>query len=404
MPGRQVGLRSAPVTIDVERVRADTPGCQQVAHFNNAGAALMARPVLDAVISHLRLEARIGGYEAQAEAAERIDHVYTGVAALIGCHRHEVALVENATRAWDMAFYSLPFGPGDRILTSQCEYVSNAVAFLHVARRTGAAVEVVPNDEHGQLSVDALRRMLDERVKLIAITYVPTHGGLVNPAAEVGRVARDAGVRYLLDACQAAGQLPLDVAELGCDMLTATARKYLRGPRGTGFLYVSERLVWELEPPFLDLQSAAWVASRTYEIRPGLLRFETWECAVAARIGLGVAIDYALDLGLHAIERRVTALADRVRAQLATVPGVVVRDQGVRRCGIVTFTVEGVASAEVAAVLHERGVNVSVARAEFARFDFEARGLPDLVRASGHYYNTEAEVDRLCDAVAGVQL
>jgi len=299
-----------------------------------------------------------------------------------------------------MAFYSLPFGPGDRILTSQGEYVSNVVAFLQVAQRTGAVVEVVPNDEHGQLSVPALHRMLDERVKLIAITYVPTHGGLVNPAAEVGRAAQQAGVLYLLDACQAAGQLPLDVGQLGCDMLTATARKYLRGPRGTGFLYVSENLVERLEPPFLDLQSAAWVTGREYEIRAGMRRFETWECAVASRIGLGVAIDYALDLGLDAIERRVTALADRLRAQLTVLPRVTLRDRGLRRCGIVTFTLEGVDSFDVAASLRRQGINVSVSRAEFARFDFEARGLPDLVRASVHYYNTEAEVDRLCEMLA----
>jgi selenocysteine lyase/cysteine desulfurase len=388
------------MAIDVARVRADTPGCAHVAHFNNAGASLPPRQVLDAVVGHLKLEARIGGYEAQAEAHERIERTYEAVAALIGCSRGEVALVENATRAWDMAFYSLRFSPGDRILTSQCEYVSNAVALLQVAARTGATVEVVPDDSAGQLSVDALRDMLDERVELIAITYVPTHGGLVNPAADIGRVARAAGVPYLLDACQAAGQLPLDVTELGCDMLTATGRKFLRAPRGTGFLYVSEHLADRLEPPFLDLQSAEWVTGERYEIRAGARRFETWECAVAARIGLGVAVDYALELGLDAIQERIAGLAGRLRSQLSTLPGVHVHDRGVRRCGIVTFTLDGVGSSAVAAALHAQGVNVSVSRAEFARFDFEARRLPDIVRASAHYYNTDAEVDRLCEAVA----
>lgn len=174
---------------DLARTRRETPGCEEVLHFNNAGASLMPEPVLDATVSHLELEARIGGYEAAERSRDAIERVYDATAALIGCERDEIAVIENATRAWDMAFYSVPLGPGDRILTATAEYASNYIAFLQVARRTGAKVEPVPNDEHGRLSVEALREMVDERVKLISITHVPTNGGLVNPAAEVGEVA-----------------------------------------------------------------------------------------------------------------------------------------------------------------------------------------------------------------------
>ena len=337
-PGR--GELSPP--IDVERARADTPGCRDVVHLNNAGAALPPRVVVDTVIEHLELEARIGGYAAGDAVADRTAAVYGSVAALLGSSTDEVALVENATRAWDMVFYALAatFAPGDRILTSRREYASNVIAFLQVARRTGARVEVVPDDDTGQLSVDALREMIDDRVRLIAISWIPTQGGLVNPAAEVGAVARECDVPYLLDACQAAGQLPIDVGALGCDFLSATGRKYLRAPRGTGLLYVRRPWIERLEPPFLDVHAARWTRDDAIEIRADARRFETWEHSVANQLGLGAAVDYALAIGIDAIDARVTMLGEALRARLGHLPGVTLRDLGTRRCGLVTFTVD----------------------------------------------------------------
>jgi selenocysteine lyase/cysteine desulfurase len=381
--------------LDVGRARRETPGCAEVVHLNNAGAALPPATVTDAVVDHLRLEARIGGYEAAAAAAPAVDNAYAAIARLIGCAPTEVAVIENATRAWDMAFYALNFKPGDRILTARAEYASNVIAMLQVAARTGARVEVIDTDEHGQVSVADLERRLDDDVRLVAITHVPTHGGLVNPAAEIGRLTRAAGVPYLLDACQSVGQLPVDVAEIGCDMLAATGRKFLRGPRGTGFLYVSDRIVSQLEPPFLDLHAAVWTAPDAYEIRPDARRFETWETNYAGKIGLGVAVDYALGWGLDAIEARVVALAWRLRERLAELPGVTVLDLGQRRCGIVTFTVDGEPAAAVKDRLADARINVSTTSIESARYDMSARDLPELIRASVHYYNTDEELDLL---------
>lgn len=362
----------------------------------------MPEPVLDAVIAHLELEAQIGGYEAVEQARDEIEHTYDAVASLLGCARDEVAIVENATRAWDAAFYAIPFKAGDRILTAMAEYASNYIAFLQVCRRTGARVEVIPNDASGQISLDALRNAIDERARLIAITHVPTNGGLVNPVAEVGKIAKSAGILYLVDACQSAGQLPLDVEAIGCDLLSATGRKYLRGPRGTGFLYVRRSALDQLEPPMLDLHAATWAARDRYEMRPDARRFENWETNDAGKIGLGVAIDYALSWGIETTWRRIKALAYSLRAQLSALPGVIVHDRGAVQCGIVTFTIEGKDPEEIRRSLSDQQINVSVTTKSSTLLDMEARGLESMVRASVHYYNSEEEVERFCMAVGSL--
>jgi selenocysteine lyase/cysteine desulfurase len=390
------------MTFDVDRARRETPGCEHVLHFNNAGSSLPPRQVVDACIEHLQLEARIGGYEAADAAHDKIEQVYDAAAELINAGRDEIAIIENATRAWDMAFYSIPFQPGDRILTAMAEYASNYIPYLQAAEKYGVSVEAVPNDEHGQLSIEALQSMIDDRVTLISITHVPTNGGLVNPAEEIGRVARDAGVMYLIDACQSVGQLPVDVEAIGCDMLSTTGRKYQRGPRGTGFLYVRRDVLDQLEPPFLDLHAARWVAPDRYEIRDDARRFENWETNYAAKIGLAVALDYALEWGIDAIWTRIQVLAGDLRARLDAIPGVTVRDLGEVRCGIVTFTIDGADLDDVKRKLAERNMNVTISRTPSTRLDMEARGIAGLVRASVHYYNDEDEIDRFTVALSDI--
>jgi len=385
--------------IDLDRVRADTPGVEHVAHFNNAGSALPPRQVVDAVVDHLQREAEIGGYEAAAERRDRWEHAYDALAQLIGAHRDELAVIENATRAWDMAFYAFPFKQGDRVLTGRAEYASNWIALKQVADRTGATIEVVPDDEHGQMDVGELARLIDERVKLVSLVHVPTQSGLVNPAAEVGRVTRAAGVPLLLDACQSVGQLPVDVDAIGCDILSGTGRKFLRGPRGTGFLYVRRELIDTLEPPFLDMHAADWQPDGSYRIRADARRFENWETYYAGKVGLGVAVDYALAVGVDNGWERIRALASRLRAELEELPEVTVLDRGAVLGATVTFNVEGVSASEVQRRLAAQRVNVSVMEASSAQLDFGARGLDEAVRSSVHYYNSDEEIDALVDGV-----
>ncbi len=288
--------------IDLAGVRAETPGCGNVLHFNNAGAALMPRPVIEAVQDHLTLEARIGGYEAAEEAAGRLQHTYDSVAELIGAGADEIALMDSATRAWDTVFHSLSFRPGDRVLTSSTEYASNYIAMLQVARRSGVVIEAISDDRHGQVDIGALEAAIDDRVKLIALTHVPSTGGLVNPAVEVGKIARKHAVLYLLDACQSVGQIPIDVGAIGCDFLSGAGRKYVRGPRGTGFLYARRGTTAGVEPLMLDMHGAEWTSRDSYQARPDASRFETFEYDVSGRVGLGVACDYASALGVENIE------------------------------------------------------------------------------------------------------
>ncbi len=396
------------MSIDVAAARAATPGCHDRIHFNNAGSALPTETVLHTQIEYLQLEARIGGYEAHAHEQARIDAIRPSIARLIGADPSgdEIALAVNNTAAFDLFLYSWAVSPdhapqpGDRILTTETEYGANVVAYLQIANRTGAVVEVVPSNGYGEIDLDALdasiRRADAGPVKLIAINHIPTNGGLINPAAEVGAIAREHGITYLLDACQSTGQLSIDVDAIGCDALTSTGRKFLRGPRGTGFLYVRSTMLSSLDPIMLDHSAADWVEPDRYEVLPTAGRFEQWERNYASLLGLGQAVEEALDHGLDAIADRVQGLGERLRGRLIDeVEGATVHDLGRNRCGIVTFSLEGADLSTVKAELQHAGINVSIVPPASALIDTRKRKLPPMLRASVHYYNTDDEIDRL---------
>ena len=386
---------------EIAQIRAETRGTSHVTHFNNAGAALMPDLVTDAVIEYTKTEAIMGGYETAALYAPQINHVYQAIGQLINAGREEIAIVENATVAWQLAFHSCQFEAGDIILTAKSSYASNYISYLQLEKKKGVQIQVIPNDEHGQVDIAALESMISEKVKLISVTHIPTNGGLINPVEAVGKIANQHNILYLVDACQSVGQVPIDVQAIGCDFLSATGRKYLRAPRGTGFLFVKKALLDAgLEPLFIDLHGATWTAKNEYQLDATAKRFENWERNYANIFGLTVAVEYALSIGIERIAGRIAQLGNYLRTQLAQVPSITVYDLGVQKGGLVSFSIEGLGKYFILGELAKHKINVSPIFRNGTLLDSEERGLSDeMVRASVHYYNTEEEIDRFCEVI-----
>lgn len=386
---------------EVAYQRSITPGADQVVHFNHAGSSLPTQAVFDAQVDYLTTEASIGGYEAAGATAVEHDAVYGSIASLIGASTREIARLEHATAAWNAAFWSLPMQQGQRILTVEAEYGANAVAFLRAQERFGIDIEVVPSGPDGQVDLDAFERALDDDVAVVSLTHLPTNGGLINPAAEVGALTKRVGVPYLLDACQSIGQLDLDVAELGCDLLSATGRKYLRGPRGSGFLYASAEILPRLTPDHPDHHGAPWITPDRYEFREDARRFEYWEFNHAAWHGLGVAAEHAQSVGLDRIEATVKARGAELRTAL-TEQGLPTFDIGAEQSGIVTTNVPNVDPAAVKAALAEQRISVSITSPSTTWWDATRRELTDMLRVSVHYTTTSEEIDQVVAALASL--
>ncbi|GGM37526.1 aminotransferase class V [Longimycelium tulufanense] len=389
--------------IDLDVVRSDTPSCADQVFLDSAGSSLPPRQVLDEVIGHLRREAEVGGYRAAIERLDDLEDGYRVAAGFLGCEAFEVAFTDSATRSWNLVFAALPLAQGDRILVSEVEYASNAVALLHRTAAVGASVEPIPSDETGAVDPAALRELLDERVRLVSLVHVPTNGGLVNPVREITDAAHEVGAFVLLDACQSAGQLRVRADELGVDALAVTGRKWLRGPRGTGVLVVRRPATERLRPGLVDLHGATWMAPDEIRLRDDARVYELWEFGVAERLGLLQALRYADALGVDEIAAAVADRAQRARDGLATVPGVTVHDLGRQRCGIVSFTVDGVPAEKVRDLLRERDITVTVSRVHSTLLDMTRRGLPELVRASPHYFVSPEQIDEFVAEVAALR-
>ncbi|MGB3182546.1 MAG: aminotransferase class V-fold PLP-dependent enzyme [Cyclobacteriaceae bacterium] len=380
----------------LETLRKETPGTEHVTHLNNAGASLLSSPVYEAVKSYEKHELITGGYEAALDYDSELEATYDSVGRLIGADREEIALAENATYAWHQAFHSWTWKKGDNVVTSHTEYATNFISLLQIKEQYGVEIRIAEGAEDGSASPENIRRLIDASTKMIVLTHIPTNSGLVNPAEEIGKIAEEAGVIYLLDACQSVGQYPVDVKALRCDMLSATGRKFLRAPRGTGFLYVKKERIRELKPKFLDLHGAEWTSDSEYKVRKDARKFENWESNKALTLGLKAAADYAMSIGMDNIWNRIKSLAGDFRSRLEQeVHGLTIHDTGEVKGGIITFTMENSDCEAIKQYLSSRKINVSVSHKSSTYLDMNKRSLKAVVRASVHYYNNETDLEKL---------
>lgn len=381
---------------EIQAFRAETTGTAERIHLGNAGASLPPDIVVNTMVDFLREEALYGGYETEAKYRARLDHTHTLIAQLIHAHPDEIALVENASAAWDIAFNGLHFQQGDEVITSEMEYVSNVLGLLNAQKLYGIVIKMIPNDAEGNFPINALEAAITARTKLIAITHVPSTAGNVLPAAAIGEVARKHNIVYLLDACQSVGQMPVDVQAIGCDMLAVTGRKYLRGPRGSGFLYVRRQMLDKLKLLFFDGRTVSSVNQQGFVVREEAKRFEWYEKNPAVILGLQKAVEYVLNIGVERIWHRIQYLMLLFRQRLVEIDGITVHDQGDELCGIVTFSISGVPAADVRTKLAAKNINVNIGFAKSTLYYMNRKGLDGIVRASVHYYNTEEEIELVC--------
>ena len=392
---------------EINAFRSDTDGCQHVLHLNNAGAGLMPNPVTQSVLRHIELESRIGGYEAAALRAEAIRDFYVQAARLLNCKASNIAFTASATDSYTRALSSIPFQPGDIILTDNDDYISNQIQFLSCQKRLGVQLVRIKNAPGGGVDLNDLEQQLVKwQPRLLAITHIPTNSGLVQPVKAIGEIysrysnAHPGKTWYILDACQSVGQMKLDVQELKCDFLSVTARKFLRGPRGAGFLYVSDRALDEgLEPLFIDMRGAEWVEKDKYQPRADAMRFEDWEFPYALVLGTKDAIAYCLNIGEDRIWEQVKLLSGFMRQALSMVEGVRVLDRGPELCGLVTFTVRGAQPGSLLEEFKKRKMNVVPTYRAYAVIDFDEKQVEWAIRASPHYYNTREEVEAFVGVV-----
>ncbi|MCY3768128.1 MAG: aminotransferase class V-fold PLP-dependent enzyme [Gammaproteobacteria bacterium] len=390
------------MALDLDRIRRETPVCEKRIYLNNAGCSLQPAPVYRAVLEYLDQEQETGGYEAAAARQPELEGFYDSVARLINCRPDEIAYCESATRGWQQFFYSLRLNPGDRIITTRVDYGSNMVAYIQASRYRDVEIVFLDTDEKGDIDLDHLHRLVTDRTRLISVSHIPTGNGMINPAEKIGEIAGSAGVPFLLDACQSSGHLDLDVKRLQCTALSTAGRKYLRGPRGSGFLFVSREYLENAHPAFLEQQGADLIDETSYQLVESARRFENFECNLAGKLGLGVAVNYAMQWGLAGIEDRVIRLGARCRECLEEIPGVQVHDQGSRQCGIVTFTVEGVEASVLRSRLAGKGIHIWVSAGPGSLVDFQQRGLDAVARASVHYFNTREEIEIFGTAIASI--
>ena len=387
---------------DKYQFRAETPGTEKYIHLNNAGSSLMPEPVMKSTTDYLLEEFHKGGYETAADRQGDLDSFYQNCAEMLNAHPDEIAYTDSATTSWQRAFFSINWNHGDEIITGNAEYASNYLSFLRLQQIFDVRIRIASDNQWGETSAKNIAELVNSSTKLIAITHMPTLNGLINPVEEIGRIAKSNGIIYLVDACQSVGHIPLDVEKIGCDILSGTGRKYLRGPRGTGLLYVSVDIIPKLLPMSMDLFSSMWVSSDEFKLRKNAIKFEIFESNLAAKAGLSRAIRYYLDAGPENCFQMISELAVYLRNRLKMIKNVKLTDIGKNLSGIVCIEIPGKSPFEVSELLKKENIHVSAGAIQNSRLLFEKINVDEVLRISVHYFNTKEEIDKCCQALERV--
>ncbi len=382
--------------LDIQKVRKDTLHCHDKLFLSSAGCSLPPRTMFERMHAYNKLEEQYGGYQVEAMMLAERNDFYTQAATLLSCRPENISFQYSATEGFSRALSAIPFKSGDVILTTDDDYISNFIAFYSLEKRFGLKIARAANKESGSLDLfDFEQKIKTLKPRLVAITQVPTNSGLIQPVAEVGALCKTYDIWYLLDACQAVGQMKVDVQAIGCDFLNGTGRKFLRGPRTSGFLYVSDKaLQLGLEPLFIDRRGASWTAETGYSPESTALRFEPKEVGVEI-IGLAEALRYANDLEIENIEKSCTAIAERLRDNLSKIPKLKLLDRGEQLCNIITFTIPTKSAEQVEAFLKLNHIYYSMSYRSFALIDYNKKNVDWAVRFSPHYFNTFDEMDKV---------
>lgn len=385
---------------EVEALRTDTPVCKNVVHFNNAGASLQPKPVYVSTLQYLQEEYLSGGYEAEKKLRPLIDSFATSAAKLIGAQPDEIAFLQSATEAWQRVFFSVPWKEGDVVVTCANEYGSQYLTCLKAQEIYKIELKICRLDDKGSIDLNHLEEIFKEKpVKLFCLSHIPSHVGNLQPVAQAGELCKKNNVLYLLDACQSVGHLEIDVNKFHCDFLTATGRKYLRGPRGTGFLYVRKEQISHLNFPFMSGLSARWDKPDGYSMCSDALKFESYEIFFAGRVGLTAAINYCLKIGVGKIEQRILSLSRFLREQLLQNENVVFHEHLSLLTGINTVTFNKMTASALQEALSSKKINTWISKEETSYIDMKNRNLKEVLRVSLHYYNTEDEIKSFVSAL-----
>jgi len=384
--------------IDLNAIRQETSGCMDKIFLNSAGGSLMPKIVAETMTDYILLEQQHGAYESVAKKSEQLNRFYVEAAKLINTQPDNIAFTVSSTDAYAKALSSIEFRDGDVIITTNDDYVSNQMAFFSLQKKRGVKLIRVKNLPDHELDLEDLENLIRKyNPKLVAVTHIPTNSGLIQNVEGVGKICRQYDVLYLVDACQSVGQIVVDVKKIGCDLLTATGRKFLRGPRGTGFLYVSDKvLAKNMAPVFLDMNGAQWTDFDDYTLLKTAKRFELWETSISSFLGLTEALHYANGIGMQNIESYNKKLAETLRTGLLN-NGLRVLDQGQNLSSIVTFVDQNGDIENLYRILKENNVYFSVSNKSNALIDFTMKDLDRAIRLSPHYFNTSEEIEEVVE-------